>query len=141
MPTPTPTPASATPAGAPTSAPAVATNAAAPSKPARLGIDFEHSLKSGTLRVWVDEERVIEEQLDSRAKKIVGIRFRKGGFSDSLELAPGRHEVRVQVAWEDNLKTETIWGNFKAGATRRLKAKLGGFAGTGLKKNLDLEWQ
>ena len=108
-------------------------------EPARLLIDFEHSLKSGALRVWVDDTPVVEERLGGRVTKdIVGIQFRKGRHSDTLELTPGRHEVRVQVSWDDNFKTESIWGRFQPGSTRRLKAKLGGLGG--LRKSLSLEW-
>lgn len=108
--------------------------------PARLFIDFEHSLKSGRLRVWVDDQPVIEENLGSRVTaEIAGIRLRKGRLSEALEITPGRREVRVQVAWDDNVKTESAYANFKPGSTRRLKAKLGGLGG--LRKDLSLGWQ
>ncbi len=108
--------------------------------PARLMIDFEHSLKSGTLKVWVDEELVVEERLDGRVtREIGGLKFRKGRHSDSLELAPGRHLVRIEVEWEGSLKTESIGGNFEPGQTRRLEARMGSLGG--LRRNLSLEWR
>jgi serine/threonine-protein kinase len=107
---------------------------------AQLMIDFEHSLKSGTLRVWVDDDEVIEEQLDGRVTKdIGGLKLRKGRHSDSLALAPGRHVVRVQVDWEDGTRTESIRGNFEPGQTRRLQARMGSLGG--LRRNLSLEWR
>ncbi len=107
---------------------------------AQLMIDFEHSLKSGTLKVWVDDEEVIDERLDGRVTRdIGGLKFRKGRHSDSLELAPGRHQVRVQVAWEGGSKTESIWGNFEPGQTRHLQARMGSLGG--LRRNLSLDWR
>ncbi len=111
-----------------------------PADVARLAISFEHSLKQGSLQVSVDDEVVIEQALDSRVtKKVLSLRWRKGSVTDSLDLAPGKHEVRVRVAWDDNVKTEGIWANFEPGKVRRLKAKLGGFAG--IRQGLSLEWQ
>ncbi len=109
------------------------------STPARLTFSFEHSLKSGALRVWVDDQPVIEEDIGGRVtKEIAGSKRRKGRISDTFEVAPGRREVRVQVSWDDNVKTENAWANFKAGSMLRLKAKLGGLGG--LRKDLSLEW-
>jgi serine/threonine-protein kinase len=109
--------------------------------PARLFFALEHSLKSGRVRVWVDEQPVLEETLDSRVTRDVAgvIKFRKGELSEALEVSSGRREVRVQVAWDDNVKTQSIYANFKPGSTRRLKAKLGSLGG--LKKDLSLDWQ
>jgi hypothetical protein len=108
-------------------------------KPARLVIDLEHTLKSGTLRVWVDEESVLQEGLDSRVtKRFAGIDLRKGRRQDSLEVSPGRHEIRVQVAWDDNVKTQSIWATFKPGTERRLEARLRGVGGL---RDLALHWR
>jgi hypothetical protein len=96
-------------------------------------------LKSGALKVWVDDVQVIEEDFGGRVTRdIAGLKLRKGRLADALEVAPGRREVKVQVAWEDNVKTETAWANFKAGSTLRLKARLGSLGG--LRKDLSLEW-
>lgn len=89
--------------------------------------------------MWVDDQPVVEESFGGRVtKEIAGIKLRKGGLSDALDVTPGRREVRVQVAWEDNTKTESTFANFKSGATYRLKAKLGSLGG--LRKDLSLEW-
>jgi len=107
--------------------------------PAELVIDFEHSLKTGTLKVWVDEKAVFEEKLDSRVtKSIAGLKLRKGKLQGSLDVSPGRHEIRVQVAWDDNEKTESIWANFKPGTKRQLEARLRGIGGL---RDLSLQWR
>ena len=119
----------AEPAKPPASKPAV--------RSARLAIDFEHPLKSGTLRLWVDNNQRIDQALDSQVtKKIVAIKLRKGGLEEVLEITPGKHEVRVQVAWEDHLKEETLSGAFNSGSTRHLEIRIGR-----LRKNLSLEWK
>jgi hypothetical protein len=107
---------------------------------ARLLIDFEHSLKSGLLRVWVDDQQVLEEPIGARVtREVAGIRFRKGRLSEALEVAAGRREIRVQVNWDDGTKTESAFANFKAGATRRLRVKFTNLAG--LKRDLSLDWE
>jgi hypothetical protein len=65
----TPEPTTAAPTPAPT---ATQTPTPAPRpKPemGRLSVTFEHSLKSGTLRIWVDKDLVHEESLSSRVTK------------------------------------------------------------------------
>jgi serine/threonine-protein kinase len=106
---------------------------------AQVSLDFEHSLKSGTLRVSVDDAVVIEADLDSRVtKRVAGLTLRKGGLRDSFRVKPGRHEVRVRVAWDDNVKSESIWANLQPGSNRRLEARLRGVGGL---QDLSLKWR
>jgi serine/threonine-protein kinase len=106
-------------------------------EPGHLHIDFEHPLETGTLRVWVDDELVVDQRLTSRVhKEALVFKVRKGNVVELLDVSPGSHEVRVQVKWEDNEKTERISGVFKAGVTKRLEASLGW-----LRKNLSLDWK
>lgn len=51
-------------------------------------------------------------------------------------MKPGRHDIKVRVAWDDNVKTETISGTLKPGTIRRLEADLGR-----IRKSLSLEWK
>jgi hypothetical protein len=107
--------------------------------PAELVIDFEHTLKTGTLKVWLDEKAVFDEKLDSRVtKSIAGVKLRKGKLQGSLDVSPGRHEIRVQVAWDDYEKTESIWADFKPGTKRLLEARLRGLGGL---RDLSLHWR
>jgi hypothetical protein len=103
-----------------------------------LAIDFEHSVRSGLLRIWLDDELIVEQRLAGQpSKKALVFTVRKGSYKDVLEVPPGRHVFRVQVAWDDNEKTERIVGTFKPGATRRLLVRLGGR----LRRGLSLEWE
>jgi eukaryotic-like serine/threonine-protein kinase len=105
--------------------------------PAHLAIDFEHPLKTGRLRLWVDEDMVLDEKLSSRtAKKALGLSFSQGSLTQTVDVRPGRHTIRAQVTWEEDDKTESIAGTFKPGVTRRLEVRLGR-----LRKNLSLDWQ
>jgi hypothetical protein len=108
--------------------------------PAKLAIDFEHSMRSATLRVWVDDAVVMNEALDGRvSREIAGLKVFKGRTSDTLDLAPGRHVVHVEVEWEGSAKSQTIAATFEAGKTRRLQVRLGSLGG--LRRNLSLEWR
>jgi hypothetical protein len=108
-----------------------------PGEPGHLHIDFDHPLETGTLRVWVDDELVVDQKLTSRVhKEALVFKVRRGNVKELLDVSPGNHEVRVQVKWEDNEKTERISGIFKAGVTKRLEVSLGW-----LRKNLSLDWK
>jgi hypothetical protein len=100
-------------------------------------VDFQHPLRSGRLRIWVDEQLMLDENLAGRVKKkLLAIKVRQGSVQEQLPLAPGRHEIRVQVDWEDNEKSERISGMFKEAETRRLEIRLGR-----VRKNLSVEWK
>ena len=110
---------------------------AIPIVPAQLTFDFEHGLKSGTLSVFVDNQSVIQETLEAKVTgRIIGIPRRKGTVSKVIDIEPGKHTVRVQVIWDDNIKKEEAQTTFKAGGRLHLKAKLGGR----LRKDLSIEW-
>ena len=95
-------------------------------EPAKLEIVFEHRLKGGTLRVWVDDRLLVEEQLESRVtKKILSYRLREGTTRMGIDVPPGEHVIRVQVDGDGVWKSQQIRGTFEAGATRRLVASLG----------------
>lgn len=102
-----------------------------------LRIDFDHPLKTGVLRVWVDGVQVIHEKVSGTVhKKGVVFKLAQGKFRDILEVSPGVHTVRFQIAWDDNVKAEEIKGTFAPGETKTLAADLGR-----IRKGLDLEWK
>jgi hypothetical protein len=81
------------------------TPAAQSSSLARLRIEFEHSIKDGWLRIWIDKKRVLTERLKSTSgRSNLSFRTRKNQVRDSLRLAPGRHGVYVEVTWNANRK-------------------------------------
>ena len=128
-------PAPARPAPAKPKASARKTSPAA--KPARLTVNMEHHLKRGTVRVWLDNKLVVQESLDAKvAKKILFFPLRKGVVQERLRVTPGRHHLRVQVRWGDNVETKRITGSFRAGTTRRLEVRISRLGG-----KLSLEWK
>ena len=105
--------------------------------PGHLEIDFEHPLRSGTLRVYVDDEEVLEEALSGKVtKKILSFRMRKGSTNQVLDVAPGEHVIRVEVDSSGYGASRRIRGIFKSGETRRLEATVDGL----IKKDLTLTW-
>ena len=126
-----------TPSPSPSSGLAGLLSALQGEKPAQLAIDLKHALRSGVLRVWVDGELVKEDKVGGRVtKEVLGIKFRRGTFHDVMELKPGRHEIQVQVSWDDGERTERVSATFNPGTTRRLEVNLGR-----LLKDLTLEWK
>jgi serine/threonine-protein kinase len=109
----------------------------APGLPGRLRIHFDHPLRSGTLRVFVDDQVVAEERLSGQQRSMALVfKVHEGTFREEFDVSPGVHEVRVEVRWDDNLKRESIVGHFRPDVTRTLEASLGR-----LRKDLSLEWK
>jgi serine/threonine-protein kinase len=109
------------------------------SEPARLELTFEHSFQSGTLKVWVDDEEVLNERLKSAVVKKIGpVHRRRGRVSKVLEVTPGEHVIKVEVQGDDFSGGNSIKGTFEKGATRRLEVNKEGLPL--LKKELSLEW-
>ena len=106
-------------------------------RPARLVIAFDHSLESGILKIWIDDTLVVNEKLKGReSKKLLVFKGWTGSVNKILEVSPGRHDVRVEVAWENNKQVESTSAKFNSRATLRLEAKVGG-----LRNNLSLDWR
>jgi serine/threonine protein kinase len=107
-----------------------------PVEPGHLEITFEHSLKSGNLKVWVDDEQVLDEPLESRVtKKVLSLRIRKGSLRQVLDVTPGEHTVRVQLEGDVN-SSRRVRGTFEPGQTKRLLVSVEGI----LKRDLSLDW-
>jgi hypothetical protein len=121
---------------APAAAPAPPTPAPARDA-ARLSIDFDHSLKQGRLRLWVDKTLRLDKRLGTSDVARVALRPRGDGGRGVIEVEPGVHDVKVEVAWDDNVRTERVRATFRPGDRRVLAARLRGFFRT----TLSLRWQ
>jgi serine/threonine protein kinase len=105
--------------------------------PGQLAIEFEHHLRHGNLQVWVDDARVVDEDFDGRVtRKLLSLELRKGLVQQRLTLSPGRHDVRVDVRWDDNSKSARISGIFRPGASRQLDVQVSRIGG-----KLSLAWK
>lgn len=108
-----------------------------PAPLARLSLDFRHTLEKGTLVLLLDGDTVLESRVTGAVtRKLLGIKLREGRLRHFIEVPPGRHQIRLIVRWSDDERSETITGDFAAGSTRRLSARLGRIG-----KPLSVEWQ
>ena len=96
-----------------------------PSAP--VEINFEHPLRSGVLKVFVDDALVLEEPLDSWVKDdLVVMKVRKGRLTKTFSVPAGDRVLRLEVEGEGFRGSRTIEARFEAGEARRLEARLGG---------------
>lgn len=110
-------------------------NEPAAAETATLQIDVEHPLRNGRLNVFVDGSRLAEERLVATGgKSVLGLKMRSQRLVRSLDVLPGRRQVRVEILWNEDSRSQTIAINLKPGTTRRLVVRLGR-----LSKNLSVE--
>ncbi len=103
-----------------------------------LAIDLERPSGNGSVRVWVDRAIVAEQGWSDRAQDgSQVVPFGRDGARSRMALAPGGHDVEVQVYRDGKSSSERIWGDFRPGATHRLRARFSGL----LRKRLSLEWE
>ncbi|MET0552827.1 MAG: serine/threonine-protein kinase [Vicinamibacteria bacterium] len=115
---------------APVAPPVEKATPAPPLAAGRLAIDFEHHLKSGLLRVFVDGDTVLEEELDARrTKKVLLFKVSQGAVRETIDVAAGKHTVRVQVKWDEHVRQQSVAGTFRDGVTRRLRVRVGRLLG------------
>jgi hypothetical protein len=90
-------------------------------------LDVKHSLRRGRLRVWVDGAAAVDATLEAPVtKRIVAFAIREGRLARPLELEPGRRQIKVQVAWDDERRSATIAFEARPDATRILEVRLAG---------------
>ena len=90
-------------------------------------LNFEHPLRSGVLKVFVDDDLVLEEALDSWVKEdLLVMKVRKGRVNKSFDVPAGDRVLRLEVEGEGYRGSRTLEGRFEAGEARRLEARLGG---------------
>ena len=123
----------------PDAAPRAATAAALPTSDgaARLTIDFEHHMRAGTLKVWIDDDLVLDRPLEGRMTERLGrLRLYKGRIVQTLEVTPARHAVRAEVAWDGKVRGARTAATFRADTTRTLDIQV-----LRVLDDLSLEWR
>jgi hypothetical protein len=104
--------------------------------PAQIVVAFQHPLRRATLRIDMNGERLLERTvLGGVDKNLLVVKTREGFHTETLTVKPGQHVFDVEVAWDDNVKSERIPGRFYSGQTYRLEVGIGR-----LRKNLSLKW-
>jgi hypothetical protein len=101
-----------------------------------MRLSVEHPFENGRLIVWIDGVLVHEMKLQAPvSKKVVAFKVREGRAEKLLDLEPGRHEVRVEVTWEQDRRVSTKVIDAASGATGLLEVRVGRMS-----KDLKLEW-
>ena len=96
---------------------------------AQLTVEVDHSLRSGRARLWVDDALRLERRLGGPGAN--------PALGDVVEVEPGTHRVRLELAWDDNVREGATTAAFRPDERRRLSARLGGL----LKKKVALQWR
>jgi hypothetical protein len=94
-------------------------------------------MRSGTLKVWVDDGLVLDRPLEGRLLQKVGsLRRDKGRVLETIEVTAERHSVRAEVAWDGKVRTARTAATFRPDSSRTLDV--------GVQRLLDemtLEWR
>jgi serine/threonine-protein kinase len=102
---------------------------------ASVELNLEHSLRSGVVKVFVDDRLVLEEELESWVKDdLVIVKVRKGRLNQTFRVPAGECILRLEVEGDGFRGSRSIDGRFAAGEVRRLEARVGGL----VKKDLSL---
>jgi hypothetical protein len=102
--------------------------------PAHIALTLDHPFKAGTMKVWVDDQSVLDERLESRVKKkLLVFKSRRGIESATVDVPAGTHSVRVQVEGDGVTLNRRLKTFFRGGETKRLQARVNG-------KQLALDW-
>jgi hypothetical protein len=113
---------------------AAATSSTEPAK-SRLRLSIEHPFESGRLITWIDGVLVYETKLQAPVSKKGVFKVREGRAEKLLDLEPGRHEVRVEVTWEQDRRVSTKVVDVAPASTGLLEVRVGRMS-----KDLKLEW-
>jgi hypothetical protein len=92
-------------------------------KSASLHIKVQHGFRNGELSVWVDGERASSDKLTGYVRKKFGLipESVQGSFSRTVPVAPGNHQIRVEVSGDDGFnQEETISADFVRNTERSL---------------------
>ena len=94
-----------------------------PPSPALLEIEVEHKFAEARLSVWVDDNLTYTHTLEGTDKKrLVVFHQVQGHEFHAMQLAPGKHLLRVQVtsAAADSEQSATLDGEFVSGKEKML---------------------
>jgi hypothetical protein len=100
-----------------------------------LTLAVEHSVKSGSMKVFVDQKPIFNKELVAaqKTRKAIFFRGRKGEVFEVIDVAPGERTIRIEVQDGDEKKTGQTTGSFKRGETKLLEVKVG--------SRVELEWR
>jgi len=104
-------------------------------KDAGLRLRVQHSLRSGQISVWVDGELAYSGNLVGNSKRKFGlIPAVQGSLSETLPVATGTHQIKIQVVSDGGAREKTISGDFAHNGQRALSV-------IASRDDLSLNWQ
>ncbi len=92
--------------------------------PAMLDIEVEHNFTAAHLSVWVDDHSIYTHLLEgSDKKRLIVFHGIQGHESHAMQLAPGKHRVRVRVvsSVDSYDQSGTVAGEFASGKGKVLR--------------------
>lgn len=98
----------------------------APTTAAMLEIEVEHKFTEARLAIWVDDSLSFTHQLEGAEKKHLVVFHRVQGHEfHAVQIAPGKHTLRVQVTSETGNfdQSATVAGDFVTGAEKMLRVQ------------------
>lgn len=102
-----------------------AASVAVPDGDAEMVVVLRHFVRKGRVRLFVDDELVLDTEIRAQqAKKIVAVTIREGRYTNTLLVPAGKHEIRVEVDWDDNRRVLNTFANFTKGTARTLDLEL-----------------
>jgi hypothetical protein len=113
----------------------MALHTASSGRDASLQLKVQHSLRNGQVSVWVDGELAYSGSLVGNSKRKFGvIPSVQGSLSETLPVAPGMHQIKVQIVSDSGVRESTISGDFARHGQRTLSASVG-------RGDLSLNWR
>jgi hypothetical protein len=104
-------------------------------KDANLQLKVQHSLRSGQISVWLDGDLAYSGSLVGNAKRKFGLfPFVQGSLLETFPVAPGAHQIKVQVVSDTGVRESSISGDFAHHGQRTLSASVG-------RGDLSLNWR
>jgi hypothetical protein len=108
---------------------------AASGKDASLRLKVQHSLRSAQISLWVDGDLAYSGSLVGNAKRKFGlIPGVQGSLSETLPIASGIHQIKVQIVSDSGVRENSISGDFAHNRQRTLSVSAS-------RTDLSLNWQ
>ena len=96
--------------------------------PAMLEIEVEHKFAVAKLVIWVDDRLAYQHSLEGTDKKHLAVFHHVEGHEfHAVQIAPGKHSLRVEVTSDANPpeQTGTVEGEFLSGTEKSLRILFG----------------
>ena len=98
---------------------------AAPAGEAEMPLVLRHFVRKGQVRLFVNDALVLDTEIRAQqAKKIVTVTIREGRYTQTFLVPAGKHEIRVEVDWDEHRRVLHTFANFTEGSVRTLDLEL-----------------